>query len=216
MTLRRTSLPLLPGVHDPSWTPPQEAVSDAGTQGSWREALPVLDGPGFLLREVAHADVACLHRLFAPTIVSRYITAPPATVPEFARFIDWAHARRRAGSTVCYAIVPHVVGEPAGLIQIRTQGAGFDVAEWGFALGQAYWGSGLFQAAARRVLPFAFETLGVNRLEARASVENPWGNEALRKLGAVHEGILRQAFLRYERYHDQALWVVFAHSAVRR
>jgi RimJ/RimL family protein N-acetyltransferase len=59
---------------------------------------------------------------------------------------------------------------------------------------------------ARQVIDFAFGSIGVHRLEARASVENGRGNGALRKLGAVQEGVLRRAFLRDGRYHDQVLW----------
>ena len=33
----------------------------------------------------------------------------------------------------------------------------FQTREWGFALGSAYWGTGLFVAGATHVLDFAFE-----------------------------------------------------------
>jgi RimJ/RimL family protein N-acetyltransferase len=41
-------------------------------------------------------------------------------------------------------------------------------------------------------------------------VSNGRGNGALRKLGAVEEGILRRSFLRHGRYHDQVLWAILA------
>ena len=46
------------------------------------------------------------------------------------------------------------------------------------------------------------------RLEARAAIQNGRGNGALRKLGAVQEGILRKSFLRNGKYHDQTLWAI--------
>jgi RimJ/RimL family protein N-acetyltransferase len=55
---------------------------------------------------------------------------------------------------------------------------------------------------------FAFETVGVHRLEARAAVRNGRGNGALRKIGAVQEGLLRKSFLKDGQYHDQALWTI--------
>ena len=58
------------------------------------------------------------------------------------------------------------------------------------------------------VVDFAVEALGVRRLEARAAVANGRGNGALRKLGAVQEGVLRRSFLRNGEYHDQVLWSV--------
>ncbi|MDE3153994.1 MAG: GNAT family N-acetyltransferase, partial [Acidobacteriota bacterium] len=49
-----------------------------------------------------------------------------------------------------------------------------------------------------------------HRLEARAAVRNGRGNGALRKLGAVQEGVLRRSFLRHGEYLDQVLWTILA------
>jgi RimJ/RimL family protein N-acetyltransferase len=50
--------------------------------------------------------------------------------------------------------------------------------------------------------------VGVHRLEARAAVKNGRGNGALRKMGAVQEGVLRRSFLKNGEYHDQVLWSI--------
>ena len=60
------------------------------------------------------------------------------------------------------------------------------------------------------VVDFAVETLKVGRLEARACVANGRGNGALRKLGAVQEGILRRSFLKNGEFLDQMLWSILA------
>ena len=94
------------------------------------------------------------------------------------------------------------------IFQLRELEPGFSTAEWGFAIGSEYWGCGHFIDAAELVVQFAFETVGVHRLEARASVRNGRGNGALRKIGAVQEGVLRRSFLRHGEYHDQVLWSI--------
>ena len=58
------------------------------------------------------------------------------------------------------------------------------------------------------MLEFAFETVGVYRLVARASVHNGRGNGALRKMGAVKEAILRRSFLRNGEEADQVLYSI--------
>ena len=63
-------------------------------------------------------------------------------------------------------------------------------------MGSEFWGTGMFAEGARLVLDFAFDVIGVHRLEARAAVANGRGNGALRKIGAVQEGLLRRSFLR--------------------
>ena len=57
-------------------------------------------------------------------------------------------------------------------------------------------------------MEFAFETIGVHRLEARAAVQNGRGNGALQKIGATREGVLHKSFLRNGEYLDQILWTI--------
>ena len=66
----------------------------------------------------------------------------------------------------------------------------------------------MFQEGAELVLDFAFDTIGVHRLEARAAVQNGRGNGALRKMGAVQEGVLRKSFLKNGEYLDQVLYAM--------
>jgi len=61
---------------------------------------------------------------------------------------------------------------------------------------------------ARLVVDFAFDEIQVHRLEARAAVLNGRGAGALKKIGAVPEGILRKSLLRNGEYLDQALWTI--------
>ena len=95
-----------------------------------------------------------------------------------------------------------------GIIQVRALDKEFGIAEWGFAIGSEFWGTGLFQTAARQVLDFTFKNLPVYRLEARAVVANGRGNGALNKLGASCEGLLRQSFRKDGSAMDQQLWSI--------
>ena len=72
-----------------------------------------------------------------------------------------------------------------GIIQVRQSDRQFETAEWGFAIGSPFWGTGVFPESAALVLDFTFDVLGVRRLEARAAVLNGRGTAALLKVGAV-------------------------------
>ena len=174
----------------------------------WRQALPVMTGSKVTLRELELTDAAPLFAMLTAEEVSRFISPPPATVEGFERFITWAQGERAAGRYTCFAVVPHGMTAAIGLFQVRQLEPGFATAEWGFALGSEYWGSGMFIDGGRMVVDFAIETLGVRRLEARAAVANGRGNGALRKLGAVQEGVLRRSFLKDGRHLDQMLWSI--------
>ena len=174
----------------------------------WRQALPVLTSKTITLRELRASDAPSLLAMLATDEVARFISPPPTTVEGFERFIAWTHRERAAGNYVCFGVVPHGMDHAVGLFQVRQLEPGFGTAEWGFAIGAEFWGTGVFVEGARQVVNFAFDTIGVHRLEARAAVKNGRGNGALRKLGAVQEGVLRKSFLRNGEYLDQVLWSI--------
>lgn len=181
---------------------PQVVTSD------WRQSLPVLAGDSITLRELRMSDAPTLLAMLATEEVARFISPPPTTVEGFERFIAWTREERAAGRYICFGVVPTGMDAAVGLFQVRQTEPGFATAEWGFAIGSAYWGSGIFVEGAKMVLDFAFDTVGVHRLEARAAVLNGRGNGALRKIGALQEGILRRSFLRHGEHLDQVLWAI--------
>jgi ribosomal-protein-alanine N-acetyltransferase len=174
----------------------------------WQQGLPTLAGEQVVLRELRASDAASLFALLTTEEVSRFISPPPTTVEGFERFIAWTLRQRTAGTYACFAVTLRGFDTAIGIFQIRELQPGFGTAEWGFAIGSQFWGTGVFQEGAELVLDFAFDTLGVHRLEARAAVLNGRGNGALQKIGAVQECVLRKSFLRNGQYLDQVLYAI--------
>ena len=175
---------------------------------SWREALPKLVGQGVALRDLQTTDAAPLVAILTRAEVERFLLPPPNTVPAFERFIQWSAHERSTGKHACFAVTLAASSAPIGIIQVRRNVTRPDTAEWGFALGSAFWGAGVFEHGAALALGFAFDTMGVRRVEARAIARNGRCHRALQKLGAVQEGYLRESFrLRGERL-DQVLWTI--------
>lgn len=185
------------------------STSDSGP-ATWRDCLPTLVGEKVTLRELRTSDATALFAALTTEQVTRFISPPPSTVEGFEKFIAWTHRQRSAGQYVCFAVVPNGSDRAIGIFQVRALDLVFQTAEWGFAIASEYWATGVFMDGAEQALQFAFETLGVHRLEARAAVRNGRGNGALRKLGAVQECVLRRSFLRDGEYLDQALWTILA------
>jgi RimJ/RimL family protein N-acetyltransferase len=177
---------------------------------TWRSGLPCLTGDVVSLRELRTSDAAALFVALTNEQVARFISPPPSTVEGFERFIAWAIRQRQNGEYLCFAVVPHGTDTPIGIFQVRSLEPAFGTAEWGFALASEFWGTGVFLDGARLMIDFAVDVLGTHRLEARAAVKNGRGNGALRKLGAVQEGLLRRSFLRNGEYLDQVLWTILA------
>ena len=182
----------------------------ATVSSDWKNGLPLMPGSTFTLRELRVEDAPSLMAMLTTEEVSRFISPPPTTVEGFERFIRWTLIERSHGNYACFGIVPQGMTTAIGIFQLRSLEPGLRTAEWGFAMGSQFWGSGIFVEGARLVLDFAFGMAGAERLEARAAVANGRGNGALRKIGAVQEGLLRRSFLRHGQYHDQLLWSILA------
>jgi ribosomal-protein-alanine N-acetyltransferase len=199
--LRQDSIAIDPVAH-------QRVAEFKPETTDWRKLLPVLSNGAVTLRELRSSDAGALLELLTHDEVSRFISPPPTTVEGFERFIVWARRERAAGRYICFAVVPEGMDTAIGIFQVRQLEPSFGTAEWGFAIGKRFWGTGIFAAAARLTIDFAFNTVGVHRLEARAAVANGRGNGALAKLGAVREATLRRSFSREGRFFDQALWSI--------
>jgi RimJ/RimL family protein N-acetyltransferase len=143
------------------------------------------------------------------------LSAPDATRfgtdgpdPEVAvqQLIERAARERAVGQSFTYAVTTGAMRPVVGLVQVRRLDPAFEVAEWECTLAPSARGTGMFLETVRLIGSFAFGALGARRLETRVLLKNGRGNTALRKLGAVEEGILRRAVRRNGEYLDQVLW----------
>ena len=83
---------------------------------------------------------------------------------------------------------------PIGSIGLTTPGGDRShSAEIGYWLGKPFWGRGIMTGALQAATAYAFETLGLARIEARVQPSNGASIRVLEKLGYQREGLLRQA-----------------------
>ena len=193
--------PIAPGVQALMARPFGSASID------WRQALPVLRGSVVTLRELRLSDAAALWSMLASTEVSRFICRRRRRSKGSSGSSRWTHRERAAGNYACFAVVPHGMDSRSGSSSCASSSA-FDTAEWGFAIGSDFWGTGVFVDGAAMVIDFAFDAIGAHRLEARAAVPNGRGNGALRKMGATREAILEGSLEKDGQRLDQALWTI--------
>src|SRR5919109_3736403 len=131
---------------------------------SEHDDFPALVGAGVTLRELRPSDAVVLFALLTEDQVVQFISPPPSSPDGFVAFINWSIAERQAGRHFSFGVIPHGLTEPIGVFQLRIIDRASNVAEWGFVLAYQFWGTGLFPEAARLMLEFAFDTVGVHRL----------------------------------------------------
>lgn len=173
---------------------------------NWRTELPTLTARLVTLREPVAQDLGPLVDLLSVADATRFGMEDLNTEVAVQRLIERAARERAAGRSFTYAITTGATRPAVGLIQVRQLDPAFEVAEWECTVAPSARGTGVFIEAVRLVGSFAFGPVGARRLETRVLLQNGRGNTALRKLGAVEEGILRRSIRREGEYADQVLW----------
>lgn len=73
---------------------------------------------------------------------------------------------------------------------------GDQLAELGYWIAVPFWGQGYCTDAARRMIQFGFEDLGLNKIYARHLGINPASGRVMQKSGMTREGVQRQHTLK--------------------
>src|SRR6185312_9730136 len=175
---------------------------------NWRAELPILAARLVTLREPSSSDLRPLMDLLLLSDASRFGLDEPVSELAVQQLLDRIARDREAGVAFTFIVTVTSSRAIAGLVQARQIDLSWESAEWECTLAPSWRGTGVFLETARLVGSFAFGTVGVHRLESRVLLQNGRANGALRKLGAVQEGVLRESVRRGNAYLDQVLWSV--------
>ena len=115
----------------------------------------------------------------------------------------WFEARRNDKNSLVFAILTQaekaLIGN-CGLHNLdwKNRGCVFGI----FIGDKTYWSKGYGSDAARTMVQYAFEQLGMNRVELEVYAFNPRAIRAYEKAGFQRDGIRRQALYRDGKFHD--------------
>lgn len=159
-----------------------------------------------MLREPVLPDLRAIQDILSAADATPFGLTDGVSALAIGHLIERVARDRAARQPFTYAVVLASAGSTVGLLQVRQLDPAFEGAEFECTLAPSARGTGAFLEAARLAVAFAFGTVGVRRLEARVMLQNGRANGALRKLGAVQEGVLRRSARIGHAYCDQVLW----------
>ncbi|CAA9571708.1 MAG: Acetyltransferase, GNAT family [uncultured Thermomicrobiales bacterium] len=180
-----------------------------GEGGGEREgvtAVPTLETARLYLRPFTLADAPLVQEMAGDVRVSATTLNIPHPYPEgLAREWIGTHAASAAeGRVYVFAIERKADRALLGAIAttITRQHARAEIGYW---LGFSHWNQGYTTEAARRVVAFGFEELGLNRIQATYWPRNPASGRVMEKAGLIYEGTLRGYLLRKGSFEDTAI-----------
>jgi len=166
-------------------------------------ARPTLETARLKLRPYSEADIAEL----LPLIGTREVAATtlriahPYTEQDARAFFALAQDPDK----LWLAITLRADGRQIGGIGLRLEPQ-HQHGELGYWLGAPYWGQGYATEAAREMLRYGFEELGLHRIFASHFKHNPASGRILKKLGMRYEGCQREHLRKWDQFVDSELY----------
>jgi [ribosomal protein S5]-alanine N-acetyltransferase len=176
---------------------------------------PTLQTARLRLRPYCLADAEDLMRLAgAHEVAATTLRIPhPYRKQDALDFI--ACCEGESGKIPRFAIALRESGQLCGGIGLHIDAAPNEHnAELGYWLGVPYWGQGYATEAARAVLRYGFETVGLHRIYATHFAHNSASGRVLQKIGMRYEGRSRENVHKWGKFYDSELYAILASDPV--
>ncbi|HEY9723182.1 MAG TPA: GNAT family N-acetyltransferase [Oscillatoriaceae cyanobacterium] len=168
-----------------------------------------LETPRLLLRRVTPADLDDLYAYTSdPEVVSTLPLLRIETLEQARNFLDEYLMLYRTSQVAPWGVTLKATGEHIGMCGYENWGPRSDRAELGFMLAHQHWRKGYTTEATRAVVAFGFETMRLNRIEAKTQPANIGARRVLEKVGFQCEGRLRENMYWKGAYHDLDMYAL--------
>jgi len=165
---------------------------------------PTLQTERLVLRAFTREDALDVQRLAGAREIARMTLLIPHPYADGAAE-EWISTHRPAyevGEHVTFAVVLREEGTLVGSITLGLNPRD-DNAELGYWIGVPYWGRGYCTEAAREMVRYGFEELGLHRIHASHFGSNPASGRVMQKVGMRYEGTGREHYRKWGDYEDR-------------
>ncbi|WP_442598677.1 GNAT family N-acetyltransferase [Neobacillus sp. D3-1R] len=170
------------------------------------ESFPVLETERFYLRKIELSDADDLFHYFSKDEVTKYYNLDTFTSIEQAEdLIQRFEQRFQEQKAIRWGIALKETNQLIGSCGYHKLEPEHFKAEIGYEITPEHWRKGVMTEVLQTILPFGFEKMGLNRIEAIYNPENEASRKVLAKLGFKDEGILYQRYFEKGKFVDSAV-----------
>ena len=154
--------------------------------------MPTLTTERLILRPMRVSDAGDMHDYARREDVTTYLLWSPHPTRHYTEeYLRYIRQRYALGEFYDWAVVEKESGRMIGTCGFTRFDLPHNSGEIGYVLNPDYHGKGYGTEAARRVLRFGFEKLGLHRIEAKFMKGNESSLHVMEKLGMTMEGYRR-------------------------
>lgn len=171
--------------------------------------LPQLQTARLLLRPLRLSDAADMFEYASDPEVARYVFWPPhPSIVATREFLNQQVQLSEHGELTSWA-VEHVNDNKmigmCGFVWWRPEHGKAEIA---YAISRKYWNQGLVTEAVNACIECGFNTVQLNRIEARCMPGNIGSERVMQKCGMKYEGTFRQTMLVKGKYIDLKMYAI--------
>lgn len=143
-----------------------------------------------VLRDITPEDADAVHAYASDPEVTRFMVWGPNTLEDTSAFLkEQLEALAAPERTVYNKMVVHAAtGRVIGAVELRLLSVVHRRGEFGYVFRRDEWGQGYATEAARALVGFGFERLGLERIQATCDPANQASARVLQKAGLQLEG----------------------------
>ena len=161
------------------------------------DAIPTLQTERLLLRPFALSDEAAVFALVSDPEIARFVRFEAHRTPAETRtFLEFVLEHYQRGNPFALAITLREGGTLIGSCGFVSQAPERKAAEIGYWIGKPYWGQGYAVEAARALIRFGFEQMGLERIEAKCFLANRAGQRVIERLAMKFEATDRSELIK--------------------
>jgi RimJ/RimL family protein N-acetyltransferase len=170
-----------------------------------------LAGPRLRLREFTVADAEAFHALVThPRIVQDILDEERPTMDIVVMVLAERHRAAQASDRKAYELAVTLAGKLIGSCSLSNLSVTHRRAELGYIIDPERQGNGYASEAARTIIQFGFQELGLHRIEATTAPNNVGSSRVLEKVGMTYEGLARDHLLVRGEWRDSLHYAILA------
>lgn len=176
------------------------------------DAFPGLETDRFVLRKLTVADAPSLFDMLSHPEVARFTVRKPLNrltdAVELLRKVGLDYATRRA---VRWGIVYQGGNQIVATVGLHDWDRYHRHIAIGFDVLHSEWGKGIGSEVVTAVCAYAFDHLGVHRIEAHVMKGNTPSQKLLESVGFEQEGVFKKRMYKDGRQHDVLVYGLVVH-----
>jgi RimJ/RimL family protein N-acetyltransferase len=172
-----------------------------------RNQYPLIETERLILRGFRNEDAGDVKRLAGDKAIASTTLRIPHPYEDWVaeKWIGTHREEFEQGKAVNFAITERKADYLIGAIGL-TINKEHKNAELGYWIGKPYWNNGYCTEAAKAVLRYGFEELGLNRIQAQHFKRNAASGRVMQAIGMLYEGRLRQHLKKWNKFEDVEIY----------